>query len=63
MRMEIGIIIGIIIGIFLGVISWHIGLLRMEARQKKGGCYRHCERCGHLYDYPLTFVLKKKLWA
>ena len=50
----------IILGILLGAVSWHIGLLRMEAMQKKGGCYRHCEHCGRPYDYPLSFVLKKK---
>ncbi len=47
------------LGIFIGAISWHIGLLIMVGMQKKGGCYRHCEYCGHLYDYPLTFAIKK----
>jgi len=50
----------IILAIFLGAICGHIGLLLMEAIQKKSGCYRHCENCGRIYDYPLSFVLRKK---
>lgn len=49
-----------ILGIFSGAIAWHIGLLRMESMQKKSGCYRHCEKCGRPYDYPLTFALRNK---
>ena len=53
-------LLGIVVGIFLGAVAWHIGLLIADAMRRRGGCYRHCEKCGEPYDYPLTFVLKRK---
>ena len=53
-------LLGILVGIFLGAVAWHIGLLIADAMRRRGGCYRHCEKCGEPYAYPLTFVLKRK---
>ncbi len=38
----------------VGAISWHIGLLLMRWRQKKHGCFSHCEYCGRLIEPPIV---------
>ena len=53
-------ILAIVSSMFLGAVSWHMGLLRMEATQKKHGCYSYCEYCGKPMPRPLTSVLKAR---
>ena len=52
--------LGILIGMLLGAVAWHLGLLRMEHIQKRGGCYRHCAYCGRPYNYPLTYGVRRR---
>ena len=44
----------LLLGMLIGAVLNYIGLILMVNRQKRKGCFRHCENCGHVIEPPIV---------